>query len=73
MSLHNEEEKGAAFERVVAELRARQKAGPMTADEWLAFIRQLPPSNDDWSSADIIRELRGPLPADDPEFPHDRR
>ena len=46
----------------------------MTADDWISVFKRLP-KPDGWTSADYIRELRGPLPEDDPEFQrlHDRR
>jgi hypothetical protein len=42
----------------------------LKGEEWLAYVRRLPKANlpEGWSSAEIIRELRGPLPDDDPDF-----
>jgi hypothetical protein len=57
-------------EQALAELRAAAEGGkPLTFDEWLALRRRLPKIEmpEGWSSADDIRELRGPLPEDDPD------
>jgi hypothetical protein len=70
----NRADRRAMFEQLLAELRARPEgAPPMSTDEWLSYLERIPPRDDNWSSADLIRELRGPLPADDPDFPDDRR
>ena len=67
-------------ERKPAEVLREHEAHPpgykMTPDELMAIIRKMPGLPEGWSSADYIRELRGPLPEDDPEFPNfirDRR
>ena len=54
----------AIVEEIAAELKAKQ--GRMTAEEWISVFRRLPKS--EFSSAEYIRELRGPLPEDDPEY-----
>jgi hypothetical protein len=41
---------------------------PMTWEEFMSALRQLPPKALPETSASIIRELRGPLPEDDPDF-----
>jgi hypothetical protein len=70
----NHADRRAMVEQLLAELRARPEgAPPMSADEWASYLQRIPQRDDNWSSADLIRELRGPLPADDPDFPHDRR
>ena len=62
-------------EQVIAEVLAELKALPperkLTGEEWLALAKRLPKLADlpeDWTSADDIRELRGPLPDDDPLY-----
>ncbi|HEX6085928.1 MAG TPA: hypothetical protein VF266_15455 [Thermoanaerobaculia bacterium] len=42
----------------------------LTGEELMSFIRRLPKLDlpENWTSADDIRELRGPLPEDDPEY-----
>jgi hypothetical protein len=43
-------------------------------DEWLRLVGLLPKAKPGGpTSAEIIRELRGPLPEDDPEFQRNRR
>lgn len=52
---------------VARELEARR--GTLSNEEIFALLRRMPPMvPPGWSSADIIRELRGPLPEDDPDF-----
>ncbi len=53
---------------VLRELRARPKGKKLTPDELVALISKMPGVPDGWTSAEYIRELRGPLPEDDPEF-----
>jgi hypothetical protein len=48
------------------ELAARR--GTMTNAEVFGLLRRLPARPSEWTSADVIRELRGPLPEDDPDF-----
>ena len=57
-------------QEVLGELEALPAGHQMSGDEWLSFIQRLPKLNlpDGWTSADDIREFRGPLPEDDPEF-----
>lgn len=41
----------------------------LTFAEWLEYAKRMPQLvPDGWTSADDIRELRGPLPEDDPEY-----
>lgn len=56
-------------EQVLAELRALP-AGSLSMSELLKYMRRLPPIKmpEGWTSADDIREMRGPLPEDDPDF-----
>lgn len=56
-------------EQVLAELRALP-AGSLSGEELVSYIRRLPKPDlpAEWTSADDIRELRGPLPEDDPVF-----
>ena len=52
---------------VARELEARR--GTLTNEEIFALLRRAPPLMPPGSSsADDIRELRGPLPEDDPDF-----
>jgi len=56
-------------EELLHELEARR--GTLTNAEIFALLARLPkrpPPPPGLSSAEIIRELRGPLPEDDPEF-----
>lgn len=55
---------------VLRELEALPPGYQMSGEEWLSYIRRLPKLNlpEGWTSADDIREFRGPLPEDDPEF-----
>lgn len=59
-------------EQKTAELLRDLEALPpdhkFTPEEFLAFVRRMPKMPEGWSSADDIREMRGPLPEDDPEF-----
>jgi hypothetical protein len=41
---------------------------PMTWEEFMSALRKLPQKALPETSASIIRELRGPLPDDDPDF-----
>jgi hypothetical protein len=41
---------------------------PMTWEEFMASLQKLPQRLLPETSASIIRELRGPLPDDDPDF-----
>lgn len=49
---------------ILRDLEARQP-GQMTWDEAMSYIRRMPKMPAGWTSADIIREYRGPLPNDD--------
>ena len=52
--------------QVRRELEARPAGTPLTWEEAMSHVRcmgiKMP---DGWTSADVIREYRGPLPADD--------
>jgi hypothetical protein len=64
------DEKGQeSAEQLLAELRAIP-SNSLSGEEWLSYVRRLPKPvlPDGWTSADDIRELRGPLPEDDPDF-----
>ncbi len=53
-------------EQARRELEARPPGTPMTWDEAMSYVRRLGlKMPDGWTSADIIREYRGPLPGDD--------
>ncbi|HEX2835446.1 MAG TPA: hypothetical protein VHW00_20710 [Thermoanaerobaculia bacterium] len=65
-------ERQAIAEKVLAELRARSGQSPLTTDEMLAFAAKLPGMPPGWSSADDVRELRGPLPDDETAVSDDR-
>jgi hypothetical protein len=55
-------------EEVLRELRARPQGKKLTGDELMALISKMPGMPEGWTSADDIRDLRGPLPEDDPEY-----
>jgi hypothetical protein len=57
-----------AVEQVRRELEALPEGTKLTNEQVLAFVERLPRRLDTWTSADVIRELRGPLPEDDPFF-----
>jgi hypothetical protein len=68
-------EQEEAVDQVLRELHALPPGAKLTNEEVIAFVRRLPQRPSDWTSADVIRELRGPLPEDDPEYQrnHGRR
>ena len=56
---------------VLAELEAMPPEKRLSAEEWRALAKKLPRLGDmpeGWTSADDIREFRGPLPEDDPLY-----
>jgi hypothetical protein len=57
-----------AVREVIRDLEARPAGHQLTWNEVMGFIRRLPKMPRGWTSADDIRELRGPLPEDDPEL-----
>lgn len=60
-----------AVEQVLRELRSLPPGKKLTSEEWLAIVQKLPKLGDTpegWTSADDIREFRGPLPDDDPDY-----
>jgi hypothetical protein len=63
------EENAAA---AVRELLSLTPGTTLGTGEWLDLVARLPRMDlaDEWSSADVIRELRGPLPEDDPDYQH---
>ena len=62
-----------AVREVLAELRALPAGAALTRDQILSYLARMPERPNDFTSADVIRELRGPLPDDDPEFQRGRR
>jgi hypothetical protein len=58
---------------VLRDLRALPEGHQLTGDELMAFIRRMPKMPEGWTSADYIREFRGPLPEDDSDLPRDDR
>jgi hypothetical protein len=64
-----EKDEKESVEQVLAELRAIP-SNSLSGEEWLAYVRRLPKPDlpEGWTSADDIREFRGPLPEDDPDF-----
>ncbi|HEX2062067.1 MAG TPA: hypothetical protein VHK90_15095 [Thermoanaerobaculia bacterium] len=50
------------------ELDALPEGHMLTPDELLYFVSKMPKMPEGWSSADDIRDFRGPLPEDDPEY-----
>jgi len=69
----SEEEKEAIIRQLHAELRARPAGQPLTREELRSFLERMPDLTEGWSSAEYIRELRGPLPEDESEQCDDRR
>jgi hypothetical protein len=65
------EERDDAAE-VLRDLRALPEGHQLTGKELMAFIVRMPKMPEGWTSADYIREFRGPLPEDDSDLP-DRR
>jgi hypothetical protein len=55
-------------EELLRDLKALPPDHMLTPEEFLSFVRRMPKMPEGWSSADIIREMRGPLPEDDPEY-----
>jgi hypothetical protein len=58
-----------AVQQVLSELQARPPGTPLKWEEAMAYVRRMGkkmPAG--WTSADSIRELRGPLPDEDPDF-----
>jgi hypothetical protein len=55
---------------ILRDLESRPPGKPLTGDELMSFIRRLPKLDlpEGWTSADDIRDFRGPLPEDDPEY-----
>jgi hypothetical protein len=66
-----ERERQAA--EVLRELNAQPPEQMLTRQALVALLRRMPGIPEGWSSAEYIRELRGPLPEDDPDFPSDDR
>ena len=65
-------EQREAVRGVLRDLRALPEGTILTMDEIAALVHRLPDRPRSWTSADVIREARGPLPEDDPDFPYDR-
>jgi hypothetical protein len=61
-------EAGTQTEELLKELEALPPDYMLTPEEFLSFTRRMPKMPEGWTSADDIREMRGPLPEDDPEF-----
>jgi hypothetical protein len=63
-----------AVEQIRRELAALPPGTKLSNEELFALLDRLPRRPSDWTSADVIREHRGPLPEDDPDFANvDRR
>ena len=63
-----------AIAEVQRELDKLPPGATLSDEEFMALLRKLPKVDVAGpSSAEIIRELRGPLPEDDPEFERNRR
>jgi hypothetical protein len=58
MSPENQE----AVRSVLRDLQALPKGTTLTLEEVAAFVHRLPGRPANWTSADVIREARGPLP-----------
>ncbi len=58
-----------AVEQVHRELQALPSGTTLSWDEVMSYVRRIGiKMPEGWTSADDIRELRGPLPDDDPDF-----
>lgn len=66
-----ERERKAA--EVLRELNSYPPGYTLTRQELVALLRRMPGLPPGWNSAEYIRELRGPLPEDDPDFTSDDR
>ncbi len=53
---------------VLRDLRALPPEHKLTPEELMSFIRRMPGMPEGWTSADYIREFRGPLTENDAEF-----
>lgn len=65
-------EQREAVRGVLRDLQALPQGTILTMEEIAALVHRLPGRPKSWTSADVIREARGPLPEDDPHFLHDR-
>ena len=66
-----EVEKEQVVLEVLRELEALPPGKKLSGEEMMAFAKRLPKLGnmpEGWTSADDIREFRGPLPEDDPDF-----
>ena len=68
-----ETERAAAAREILDVLEALPPGTKLSNQEVFALLSKLPPRPRDWTSADVIREMRGPLPEDDPLFDDRRR
>ena len=56
------------MEELLRELRALPPGTVLTKEQVLAYVDRMPPVPAYFNTSDVIRELRGPLPEDDPEY-----
>jgi hypothetical protein len=66
-----ETERDQVIAEVLAELKAMPTGKTLSSQEWYDIVKRLPKLGtmpEGWSSAEDIREMRGPLPEDDPDF-----
>lgn len=66
-----ETEREQVIREVLAELEAMPPGTTLSGEEWWTIMKRLPKLGtmpEGWSSADDVRELRGPLPEDDPDY-----
>ena len=71
MAKTEEETEKQVLREVLRELESMPPEKKLSGDEWLALAQRLPKLGnmpEGWTSADDIREFRGPLPEDDPDF-----
>ena len=68
-------EENQTVTELLRELESMPPGRMLTDDEFEAIVRRMPKMPEGWTSADAIRELRGPLPEDDAEYQrnHGRR
>jgi hypothetical protein len=62
-------EQEEAVDGVLRDLHALPPGTILSMDAVAALVARMPGRPKSWTSADVIRAARGPLPEDDPDFP----
>jgi hypothetical protein len=63
-------EQDAAMQQLLGELQGLPSGAVLTKRQVLAYVDRMPPVPAELDTSSAIRELRGPLPEDDPEYQH---